>query len=183
MAAFLDEVGNKPTHFSDCCPAVSRPLLDTLLEALPVSPALTLSIGCGNGFLEGLLLALSQAEPCKTLALRGVEVPSCVNKYLPETHLLRVPSTTSLHADAMLATALMFIYPRSASLVAGYLDSFLQGALETVIWLSHESDWPDFEQHFVRSFDSVHHARYAGTAEYECLVIATKPRAAAGNHA
>jgi len=183
MAAFLQELGNKPRHFSDCCPAVSRPLLDALLEALPASPALTLSIGCGNGFLEGLLLALSQTEPRKTLILRGVEVPSCVNKHLPETHLLRVLSTTSLHADAMLATALMFVYPRSASLVAGYLEGVLQGALETAIWLSHESDWPDFEQHFARSFDSVHHARNEGTAEYERLVIATKPRAVAREYA
>jgi len=182
MAAFLAGLGNKPTQFPDCCPAVSRPLLDTLLETLPASPALSLSIGCGNGFLEGLLLALSQEEPRKTLLLHGVEVPSCVNKHLPESQLLRVPSTTSLHSDAMLATALMFIYPRSVSLVARYLESFYLGALDTVVWLGHESDWSDFEPHFLCHFDRVRHVSDAGIAQYERLVIGTWPKAVAEDY-
>ena len=58
-----------------------------------------------NGLLEALLLSASKGN----LNLYGVEVPSCVNKYLPETRLLRVPGTSSVHEHVVLATTLLFV--------------------------------------------------------------------------
>ncbi|RMZ30243.1 hypothetical protein D0859_05656 [Hortaea werneckii] len=114
-----DQLCTSPKHFADCCVGISQPLLATLASRLPRSPALILSIGSGSGLLEAMLLKHSE----KPLDLFGVEVSSCVNKHLPPDRLAKVPSTTSLHSDAMLASSLMFVYPRMPALITAYLDA------------------------------------------------------------
>ncbi|KAI7542923.1 hypothetical protein KC316_g15239, partial [Hortaea werneckii] len=137
-----DQLCTSPKHFADCCVGISQPLLATLASRLPPSPALILSIGSGSGLLEAMLLKMHSGKP---LDLFGVEVSSCVNKHLPPDRVVKVPSTSSLHPDAMLASSLMFVYPRMPALVSAYLDASTGGALEQIVWLGHRSDWPDFE--------------------------------------
>ena len=100
----MDKLNEKPVHFSDCCLALSRPLLDVLVDRLPKHPALILSIGCGSGLLESLLLRASASNHERPLNLYGVEVETCVDKHLPHDRLLRVQSTDTLHTDAILAS-------------------------------------------------------------------------------
>ena len=113
MTVNFRDLAEDSKHFSDCCAGVSRPLIQTLVYRLPVDPAIVLSIGSGSGLLEATLLHHSYGK----LNLYGVEVPSCVNLHLPPERLLRVPCTRSLHSDAFFASALLFVYPRSAELI------------------------------------------------------------------
>ncbi|RMY71211.1 hypothetical protein D0862_14638 [Hortaea werneckii] len=163
-----DQLCTSPKHFADCCVGISQPLLATLASRLPPSPALILSIGSGSGLLEAMLLKHSE----KPLDLFGVEVSSCVNKHLPPDRLIKVPSTTSLHSDAMLVSSLMFVYPRMPALIAAYLDASTGGALEQVVWLGHRSDWPDFESVMRSRSSSVDIIEGAGLCDSELLVVA-----------
>jgi hypothetical protein len=172
MATALSKLTDQPAHFSDCCAGLSWPLLETLASRLPQSPALVLSIGSGSGLLEGLLLEATEGE----LNVYGVEVPPCVNKHLPEGRLLRVPCTASLHPDALLASALIFVYPRKASLVANYIDSFADGAVEQVVWLGHRSDLPEIQQILESAFYKMELVEGPGLSSYELLVIASLPQ-------
>ena len=175
--AMLEDLGDVPAHFADCCVALSRPLIQAIADRLPKAPATTLSIGSGSGLLESLLLQYRDAVGEETfLDLHGVEVPTCVNKYLPEDRLLRVPSTNSVYHDAMFASALIFVYPRQVSLLAQYLDACLNGVLEKILWLGHRSDWVDTEKLISTAFGSIEYFEDSGIAEYEVLVIATEPR-------
>lgn len=169
----LDEIGDEPVHLADCCAGISRPLLQALAEHLPPSPALILSVGCGSGLLENLLLETTRSVRLEEINLYGVEVPSCANKYLPDERLLRVPTTTSLHPDAMLASALIFVYPREADLIGQYLDASMGGALETVLWLGHRSDWHDVEQVLLAKSHSLKIIDGRGLPDSEVLAIAT----------
>ena len=107
MAGILGSLGEQPAHFADCCAGVSRPLIDALIDHLPRCPALTLSIGSGSGLLEALILEASEQNNGQALNLRGVEVSRDINKHLPPERLLEVPNTTSLHSEAVIASALM----------------------------------------------------------------------------
>ncbi|KAI7537162.1 hypothetical protein KC331_g11068 [Hortaea werneckii] len=164
-----DQLCTSPKHFADCCVGISQPLLATLASRLPPSPALILSIGSGSGLLEAMLLKHSE----KPLDLFGVEVSSCVNKHLPPDRMARVPSTASLHPDAMLASSLMFVYPRMPALVTAYLDASTGGALEQVVWLGHRSDWLDFESVMSSRSSSVDIIEGSGLDDSELLVVAT----------
>ncbi|KAI7207778.1 hypothetical protein KC333_g9355 [Hortaea werneckii] len=164
-----DQLCTRPKHFADCCVGISQPLLATLASRLPPSPGLILSIGSGSGLLEAMLLKHSE----KPLDIFGVEVSSCVNKHLPPDRLVKVPSTTSLHPDAMLASSLMFVYPRMPALVTAYLDASIGGALEQVVWLGHRSDWPDFESVMRSRSSSVAIVEGSGLCDSELLVVAT----------
>lgn len=170
----LDGLTEKPAHFADCCAGVSKPLIKTLVDRMPQSPAMILSIGCGSGLLEATLLSYRDHE--QRLNLYGVEVPPCVNKYLPEDRLLRVPCTKSLHPDAILASTLLFVYPRDPMLIAMYLDASQGGALEQLIWLGHKSDWPVAEKLLLAAFFSLECIHGPGIPEYELLAIATHLR-------
>lgn len=177
MATSPDDLPDEPAHYADCCVAISRPLVQAIAERLPPSPALILSIGSGSGLLESLLLQQNTtAEGGQSLNLYGVEVPTCVNKYLPDHRLLRVASTSTLHEDAVMASALIFVYPRQVRLFAQYLDVCLNGALDTILWLGHRSDWPDAESLVSSAFSHVEHYDGPGIAAYELLVIATEPK-------
>lgn len=173
MAALWDRLSDTPVHFPDCCPAISRPLLQTILDHLPAGPALTLSIGCGSGLLEAALLHVCNEISGPRIDLRGVEVDSCPSKHLPPELVARVQSTTSLYPDAVLATALLFVYPRQPTLLGSYFDACSDGVLETVVWLGHRSDWPDFEGQIRRRFVDLHLIAGPGLADYEVLVVAS----------
>lgn len=176
MATRPQDLGHEPAHFADCCVAISRPLIEAIAVHLPPKPSLILSIGSGRGLLEHLLLQYMSAEDATPVDLYGVEVPTCVNKYLPEGRVLRVASTSTLYADAMFASALLFVYPRQVSLIAQYLDACLNAALEKVLWLGHRSDWPDAEGTVSAAFSSLEYYSGPGLTDYELLVIASNPR-------
>jgi hypothetical protein len=168
----LEDLGDEPEHFSDCCVGISKPLVKALLDRLPSEQALILSIGSGSGLLEHLLLQASH----QTLNVYGVEVPTCINVHLPPERLLRVPCTHSLHPDALFASALMFVYPRKSELITSYIEAFLDGALEKIIWFGHRTDWPADEKVLLRAFVSVEVIEGSGVSPYELLAVATMPR-------
>ena len=172
MQAILARVDDEPQQFAGCCLAISKPLLQILLATLPRRPDLILSVGSGSGLLEGMLLHLS----CGELNLFGVEVPSCDCAYLSPKQVLRVTGTRSLHSDAILASVLMFVYPRVASLIASYIDACADGALETLVWLGHRSDWADCEKIVGDSFAEVNVVSNAGLPDHQIMVLATTPK-------
>ncbi|KAK1080852.1 hypothetical protein LTR33_005188 [Friedmanniomyces endolithicus] len=167
----MEGLSDEPKLFPDCCAGLSRPMLKTMASRLPQHPALVLSIGCGSGLLEGLLLLVTDEQ----VNVLGVEVASCVNKHLPERRLLRVQSTSSLHPEALLASTLLFVYPRQPTLLTRYMETFYQGALEQVVWLGHRSDWPEIEDVLTPFFDEIEVVEGPGMMEYELLVFATLP--------
>lgn len=171
----LSQSPELPIQFGDCCPGVSKLLLTTLADHLPRKPDVILSVGCGSGLLEALLIAVAGDE----LDLYGIEVPACHVKYLPDHRVLRVPSTASPHSEAMLASALVFVYPRKSTLLAQYLDMSLGGALEQAIWLGHKNDWPDFEKLLFAAFTKIELFERPGIPDYELLVFATLPKSRA----
>lgn len=168
----LTQVSDEPKLFAGCCLSISNPLLQALVSTLPCRPELVLSVGCGSGFLEGLLLQYSN----DTLALYGVEVPHCPCPFLPTDRVLRVGGSRSLHTDAILASVLVFVYPRVPSLIASYLDVCTAGALEKLVWLGHRSDWLDSEKLIHDSFVDVHIVEEAGLPDHEIMVVATNPK-------
>jgi len=172
MQAILARVDDEPQQFAGCCLAISKPLLETLLTTLPRGPDLVLSVGSGSGLLEAMLLQMSRDD----LNLFGVEVPSCDCAYLSSQQVLRVTGTRSLHPDAILASVLMFVYPRVASLIASYIDACADGALEKLVWLGHRSDWVDCEAIIKDSFFSVEVVPNAGLPGHEIMVVATLPK-------
>ena len=173
METIFSKLTGSAAQVPDCCVGLSLPLLDTLVSRLPVQPALILSIGSGLGLLEALLLHKTSG----TLNIFGVEVPSCDNKYLPMKRALVVQGTASIHPDAMLASTLMFVYPRQPSLVARYLESSIDGALEQVIWLGHRNDWADVDMLLQAAFCELDMVEGPGLAAYELMAIASLPRA------
>ena len=173
VAATLSKLTGEAAQLADCCVGLSLPLLEILITRLPVQPAIILSIGCGTGILEALLLHRTSGQ----LNIFGVEVPSCVNKYLPQDKLLEVPDTASIHPDAMLASTLMFAYPRQPSLVAKYLEGSIDGALEQVIWVGHRSDWADVDVLLRAAFHNLEIIEDLGVAAYELVVVASLPKA------
>ena len=76
MAANLDSLSDEPTHFPDCCPGVSNPLVMALADRLPPSPALILLIGSGSGLLEALVLQSRSKGDVQPLNIYDVEVPA-----------------------------------------------------------------------------------------------------------
>lgn len=173
--AFEEFLTEKPKHFGGCCPGVSKPLINVLLDRLP-QEAMILSVGSGSGLFEAILLNVARNERRRSLNLRGVEVPPCINTHLREDQVLRVPCSMSLHPDAFLASAWMFVYPRRASLVSMYLDAFKDGAMEMLLWLGHRSDWPEVEPLLISAFVKLECIDGPGIPEYEILAIATMPR-------
>lgn len=119
--------------YPDCCLGISATLLDAVRESLRGADELVLSIGCGSGRFEALLPA--------DLNIRGVEVSASLNKHLPRDRFDTVRDTRALYAEAIVATALMFVYPRPADLVARYVKDVAGGALQKVIILTHRDDW------------------------------------------
>jgi len=178
MQAPLAEVGDEPQQFAGCCLAISKPLLQALASALPRDPDLILSVGCGSGFLESLLLQMLPGQ----LNLFGVEVPSADCEYLPLGRVIKVPGTRALHSDAIFASVVMFVYPRVPELIASYVNAFADGALETLVWLGHRSDWADCEKILYDSFVDVNVVQDAGLPDHEIMVVATSPKQRTARH-
>ena len=172
MATAFKNLTEEPAHYADCCPAVSKHLIKTLADRLPLSPALILSVGSGTGLLERMLLQAGEA--CgRPIDVYGVEVTSCSNVHLPRDRVLEVPSTTSVSEKLMLASTLMFVYPRQRSLIEKYLDASVGGTLEQVVWLGPRNDYPDAGELLLASFLDIECLDGAGIAEYELLAIAS----------
>jgi hypothetical protein len=168
----LDGSLNGPQATLECCAHVSLRLITTLLAKLPTAHGLVLSIGCGKGLLEEVLLRASGG----TLNLYGVEVATCPNKFLRAERLLHVPNTFALHADAILADAWMFVYPRSISLLERYLAAFETGVLGTVVWLGPSEEFPEAQKSLLSSFDQLEIIGSPVLPAYETLCIATGRR-------
>jgi hypothetical protein len=178
MQAPLAEVGDEPQQFAGCCLAISKPLLQALASALPRDPDLILSVGCGSGFLEGLLLQMLPGE----LNLFGVEVPSADCDFLPAERVLKVYGSRALYSDAIFASVLMFVYPRVPELIASYVNAFADGALEKLVWLGHRSDWADCFEIIHDSFVGVKVVEDAGLPAHEIMVVATSPKPMTARH-
>lgn len=171
------ELHDKPRHLPELCCGVSQPLMGLLLDHLPTDGSLVLSIGCGSGLLEAMLLRAARTSG-RALGLSGVEVPSCVVHYLTAESVLRVAGTRDLHPEAMLATTLMFVYPRKPALVASYIKDCSNGALECVVWIGPSSDWQDSQHLLSRTFTDVKvwEGLEAGLPTYELVAVASGPR-------
>ena len=176
QAITLDKLNDRPLHFGDCCPGISRPLINTLIDRLPQAPALIISVGSGSGLFEAILLETAEKDRERRLNLYGIEVPPCVNSHLPNERVLRVPCSFSLHPEAFFASAWMFIYPKRASLVATYLDAFMDGAMESLVWLGHRNDWLEMEMLLLAAFVKLECIDGPGIPQYEVLAIASIPR-------
>ena len=118
------EPDDEPKHLPELCCGVSEKLIRLLLDHLSGDGSLVLSIGCGSGLLEAILLRAA-ANAQKSVKLCGVEVPSCSVPHLPEDCILRVSGIKELYPDAVLASTLLFVYPREPELVESYIQMTL----------------------------------------------------------
>jgi len=134
------QLSDRPTLYPDCCCSISRGLIQTLLFILPSDPELTISVGCGSGLLEALLLRESPK-----FNLHGVEVSSSVNRYLPEERMQLVPGTWALASSARDASAWIFVYPREVQLIKKYIQSYGKGVVRQIIWIGPLADREEVE--------------------------------------
>ncbi|CAL00406.1 hypothetical protein An15g02520 [Aspergillus niger] len=115
-------------------------------------PAFTLSIGCGSGLLEALIL---HNHP--NLQITGIEVSASVNRYLAEENFDVVSGTWDLYARAPQAAAWMFVYPREPKLVSKYIEMYAddengsESSVQMILWLGPRADWADYEPCFRNS--------------------------------
>lgn len=133
-------------------------------------------IGAGSGLLERALLDHG-------VNVQAVEVISCPNLYLPEERMLRVPTSSSLHSEAMVADVLLFCYPRAIGLVEQYLSS--QGAADQIILITHRDEWSTYRTLLLAGFKSVVDVPSSSNGnpvlpEYEVLCLASSPISADG---
>lgn len=131
-------LSDHPSFLPDCCVALSKSFLITLHTELKAAGGLVLSVGCGSGLLEMLLLDLGE------LNLVGVEIPSCPNLYLSPVHHIQVSDSYTLSDEALLATSIMFVYPRSSNLLQRYLAAYADAAMTTVVLICPKIEWPEF---------------------------------------
>lgn len=122
--------------------------------------------------LEEILRRTSLPE---SLNLFGIEVEKCPNKYLPEDRMLRVPSTTDLHHDGLMAEIFLFVYPRKSSLISAHLQAFVRGALQTVVLITSRHEWVEFAPILERAFSNVEIIQDCGLPADEVLAIASRP--------
>lgn len=129
--------------------------------------------------LEDLLYRKSNGQ----VNIYGVEVPSCVNRHLPEERLLRVPHVRCVVPEAVHAETLMFAYPRHRTLLAEYLDtSVISGGTGTgtgictqLVVISTHSEYAELADLIAASFHTVEIVASSGLPEYEVLAIASTP--------
>jgi len=160
-----------PKHHPDCCLAISRPLLKTLVSTLPRAPRLVLSIGSGSGLLEATLLRFAPDQ----VDIIGVEVSQTVNKHLPESNTFFVNGTWALHAEAQTAAAWMFVYPREPKLVQLYLETRSSDDLRTIVWLGPRSDWEDYASVFeLGDAFKITLIEDCGAAAYELMAVMSR---------
>ncbi|GKZ30563.1 hypothetical protein AbraIFM66950_009574 [Aspergillus brasiliensis] len=142
----IPHLTDSPTPFPNCCLSISSTLINHLARLLPPKPAFTLSIGCGSGLLEALIL---HNHP--HLQITGIEVSASVNRYLAEEDFDVVSGTWDLYARAPQAAAWMFVYPREPKLVSKYIEMYGDGSessVQMILWLGPRADWADYEPCF-----------------------------------
>lgn len=159
-----------PTPFPNCCLSISSTLVAHLALLLPKRPAFTLSIGCGSGLLEALIL---HNHP--NVQITGIEVSASVNRYLAEEDFDVVSGTWDLYARAPQAAAWMFVYPREPKLVSKYIEMYGDGpesSVQMILWLGPRADWADYEPCFRNSpFSDVCIPEDVGMMEFEMLAV------------
>jgi len=165
------QLSNESKHYSDCCLGISQPLIDKIIALLPHKPGLVLSIGCGSGLFEAVLIQHAQDK----IDLVGVEVSSTVDKYLGEQNIIIADGTWALHEKAQSAAAWMFVYPREPKLLAKYIDTYASEDLKVVMWLGPRNDWPDYADVFEQyQMFHVQMIEDCGLAGYEIMAVAAK---------
>lgn len=177
MLAQLPNLTNKPIQHPDCCASLSPKLLDNIVAVLPRDDASIVSIGCGSGLLEALLL---QKQP--KLRMLGIEVASCTIQYLSLEHVRKVSGTWEICADAFKAEVWLFVYPRTIKLVTAYLNSSAASRVRTIIWIGPTRDWADFWPGFQEcDFVDISEVEDAGLANYESMIVIRKMSAISGD--
>ena len=160
----LPALSDEPTQYPDCCPAMSEQLVRTLANLLPHKPDTSISIGCGTGFLEAVLL-----DHHPNLCLIAIEVRSGIVRYLPEEMFEIVKGTWALYQPAFSAAAWMFIYPREVSLVRKYRDRSRDSYVRLVLWMGPRADLPEYEGIFDKPWLKRVHEN-CGLRSYEAMV-------------
>lgn len=161
----LPTLSEQPLHHSECCATLSKTLIETLCRLLPSAPCLTLSIGCGTGLLEALVLL----NYCTRLSIQAVEVRQDLIRYLPKENTQIVKGTWELCALAEEARAWLWVYPREAALVQMYVDRFGCDAVRLVVWLGPRMDLAEYEVIFQGEWEKRAHED-CGVRPYEALV-------------
>lgn len=158
-----------PTYFADCCVPISKELIDVLHSELGNAQGSILSIGCGSGLLERFLLDHADKE----LDIVGIEIPTCQIQHLPESRVIRVRDTHQLHEDAILASTLMFIYPRASSLIWRYLQLCRKSALEKVVLWTTCTDWQELRPIFTEHDINMRALQAGIVPKYDILLVGT----------
>ena len=171
----LPELSNRPSCHPDCCLSLSLPLLKCLAKELPKSPEFVLSIGSGKGLLEQIL-----KNHYPSLDIQGVEIQDVhgVNKYLAERDLWTILGSVGSCGTcdrAAVASASMFVYPRSPLLVRNYIREFGDGKVKILIWLGPRNDWNDFAPYFEDDhFEAPEEVTASELPAYELMVVIRK---------
>ncbi|RSM16859.1 hypothetical protein CDV31_004328 [Fusarium ambrosium] len=162
----LPRLQDAPVRHPNCCLSFSSKLIQILTRIFsgtvtPDGTSTVLSIGSGSGLLEALLLAHVEAKDgsgAPSFNVEGVEVQQLsgkppVNRYLPEQAIYTVRGTWDVVSRLQDpdVTALMFVYPRQPTLVAGYIKAVTEQDLHvrTIVWLGPMADWDVFEPCFM----------------------------------
>ncbi len=168
----LPVLTTQPAVYSGCCLALSNSLLIHLHALLSSASQLTLSIGCGFGLLEALLL-----QSPYSLRVIGIEVEPSSNRYLPSHAHRVVHGTRFLDSLAAEATTWLFIYPRRVGLVQEYMAEYGQDSVEQIVWAGPQADWPCYADKFPAWNVQTHSADTMGGRACELIAIARKPSA------
>lgn len=165
----LPVLTSEPAQYPECCCTISTTLIVTLAHMLPLEPSMVVSVGCGTGLLEAILLGHIPG-----LNLRGVEVKNAVVRYLSEETFDIVNGAWDLYHPAFSAAAWMFIYPREATLIEQYYHRIRDnGTLKLVIWIGPRADHPKYEKIFESPWTkSVHED--CGLSTYESMIVWTR---------
>ncbi|KAJ8603113.1 hypothetical protein MRB53_042255 [Persea americana] len=166
IEAIVDSLTTQPIYMPNCCVSLSRPMIEALAVEI-CDQDLILSIGCGSGLLETLLLVMAKVN------IVGVEVPSCPNIFLPSSRFIQVQSTTSVYDEAMLASVIMFVYPRSIDLIIRYLNSFIRGAWQLLVVICPRDEWEDMKARLEEWTTSIKILSGIGFANHEIVAVAT----------
>jgi hypothetical protein len=149
--------------------------LKCLAKELPKSPESVLSIGSGKGLLEQLL-----KTRYPSLDIQGVEIQDAhgVNKYLPERDVWTILGSVGSSGTcdrAAVASAWMFVYPRSPLLVRNYIREFGDGKVKILMWLGPRNDWNDFAPYFEDDhFEAPEEVAASGLPTYELMAVVRK---------
>lgn len=162
------ELPENPHHFPDCCVAISRALIYNLISIFPSAPKRIISIGCGSGLLESMILMASHSS----LDLIGVEVNAKVNRHLPIDACDTVSGTWATYPNASNASTWMFVYPREPRLLALYLQKHVTKSLEQIVWIGPRNDWTDYHDVFAAGgLSDITMLEDGLVAAYEAVVI------------